>query len=156
VFFNHEVIPYAERGSWLLDADCLISTHRDHLEANFSYRTRLLDCFWAGVPAVCTGGDELSDMLAASGGGVRVPYGDPDAAADGIVQVLGAGRESYRDRLIAARPEHVWPRVIEPLEHLVQLPGPPRALGDPWARRLSMPARRARSSAIRFARSLRP
>ncbi len=59
-----------ERATWLMDADCLVSTHLDHLESNFSFRTRLLDCFWAGVPAVCTAGDELSELIERCDGGV--------------------------------------------------------------------------------------
>jgi glycosyltransferase involved in cell wall biosynthesis len=155
VFFNDEIVSYAERPTWLMDADCMISTNPDHLEANFSYRTRLLDCFWVGVPAVCTGGDELSEMLDACDGGVRVPYGDIDAVADGIVNVLARGRAAYRERLLAAGEALVWPRAVEPLRRMVQLDARPRALGDPLARKLSQPVQRARGAAIRLARSLR-
>jgi glycosyltransferase involved in cell wall biosynthesis len=155
VFFNDAVVSYADRATWLMDADCMISTNLDHLESNFSFRTRLLDCFWVGVPAVCTGGDELSELIEATDAGVSVPYGDADAAADGIVEVLGRGRESYRDRLLAAGADLVWPEAIEPLRRILQLPGPPRALGDPWARRVARPLQRGRSTAIRLARSLR-
>jgi len=155
VFFNDTVVPYSERATWLLEADCLISTHLDHLESNFSFRTRLLDCFWAGVPAVCTAGDELSELIEACDGGVGVPAGDADAAADAIVAVLERGREAYRERLVAAGADLAWPAVVEPLARIVQLPGPPRALGDPWARRLSRPLQRGRAAATRLARSLR-
>jgi glycosyltransferase involved in cell wall biosynthesis len=155
VFFNETAIPYRERASWLLEADCVVSTHLDHLEAGFSFRTRLLDCFWAGVPAVCTGGDEVSERIQACDGGVTVPFGDVDAAADGLVEVLGRGRESYRERLLAAGAGMVWPEVVEPLRRIVQLSGPPRALGDPWARRLSKPAQRGRAAAIRLMRRVR-
>lgn len=152
VFFNRTVIPYAERASWLMDADCMLSTNRDHLESNFAFRTRLLDCFWAGVPAVCTGGDELSELIERCDGGVSVPYGDVGAVADGIVTVLDRGRDAYRERLLATGADLVWPRVVEPLRRMVQLPGRPRALGDPWARRSARPLQRGRTAAIRLAR----
>ncbi len=152
VFFNDAVVSYAERASWLMDADAMISTNLDHLESNFSFRTRLLDCFWVGVPAVCTGGDELSDLLERCDGGVSVPYGDVDAVAAGILRVLSGDGEGYRDRLLAAGRELVWPLAVEPLKRIVQLEGEPRALGDPLARRLSSPMRRGRSTAIRMAR----
>jgi glycosyltransferase involved in cell wall biosynthesis len=155
VFFNESDISYRERATWLLDADCVISTHLDHLEAGFSFRTRLLDCFWAGVPAVCTGGDEVSERIATCDGGVTVPFGDADAVADGLVEVLERGRGSYRERLLAAGANMTWPQVVEPLRRIVQLPGPPRALGDPWARRLSRPVQRGRAAAIRLMRGLR-
>jgi glycosyltransferase involved in cell wall biosynthesis len=156
VFFNNRVVTYRERPTWLLDSDCVLSTNQDHLEANFAYRTRLLDCFWAGLPAVCTRGDELSEMLEAAGGGAMVPHGDADAVADGIIEVLARGRDAYRKRLVAAGQELVWERVVEPLRRFVASDAPPRALGDPLARALSQPVRRARAAAIRTARSLRP
>jgi glycosyltransferase involved in cell wall biosynthesis len=155
VFFNESDISYRERATWLLDADCVVSTHLDHLEAGFSFRTRLLDCFWAGVPAVCTGGDEVSERIEACDGGVTVPFGDVDAVADGLVEVLERGRDSYRERLLAAGADMTWPRVVEPLRRIVQLPGSPRALGDPWARRLSRPVQRGRAAAIRLVRRMR-
>jgi glycosyltransferase involved in cell wall biosynthesis len=155
VFFNEEPISYEERATWLLDADCIVSTHLDHLESNFSFRTRLLDCFWAGVPAVCTSGDELSELIERCEGGVTVPPGDVDAVADGIVEVLSRGPDAYRERLLAERDELVWSKATEPLRRIVQLPGPPRALGDPWARRLSRPVERGRAAATRLMRGLR-
>jgi glycosyltransferase involved in cell wall biosynthesis len=155
VFFNESPIPYGERATWLLDADCVVSTHLDHLEAGFSFRTRLLDCFWAGMPAVCTGGDEVSELIEACEGGVTAPFGDVDAMADGLVEVLTRGRDSYRERLLAAGADMTWSNVVEPLRRIVQLPGPPRALGDPWARRLSRPVQRGRAAAIRLVRRVR-
>jgi glycosyltransferase involved in cell wall biosynthesis len=155
VFFNERVIPYDERASWLLDADCMLCTNRDHLESNFSYRTRLLDCFWVGVPAVCTGGDELSELLERCDGGLSVPYGDVDAVADAILAVLDRGRDAYRERLLEAGADLVWPGVVEPLRRIVQLQGSPRALGDPWARRSARPLQRGRAAAIRLARASR-
>jgi glycosyltransferase involved in cell wall biosynthesis len=154
VFFNDGLVSYAERATWLMDADCMISTNLDHLESNFSFRTRLVDCFWVGVPAVCTGGDELSEQIESCDGGVSVPYGDVDAVADGIVEVLGRGRDSYRERLLAAGTGLAWPTAVEPLRRMVRYSGPPRALGDPWARKLSRPVQRSRAAAIRAVRSV--
>ena len=54
VHVNHDWVPYAERGAWLLEADLGVSAHHDHLEARFSFRTRVLDYLWAGLPYVGT------------------------------------------------------------------------------------------------------
>jgi nucleoside-diphosphate-sugar epimerase len=86
---------------------------------------------------------------------VTVPFGDVDTVADGLVEVLARGRESYRKRLLAAGADMTWARVVEPLRRIVQLQGPPSALGDPWARRLSRPVQRGRAAAIRLIRRVR-
>ena len=99
MFFNEEPIPYSERGTWLLDADCVLSTHLDHLEASFSFRTRLLDCFWAGVPAVCTGGDELSELIQACDGGWPRPTGTSRRWRTGSSRCWIGARAAYRERL---------------------------------------------------------
>jgi glycosyltransferase involved in cell wall biosynthesis len=155
VFFNESAIPYRERASWLTEADCLLSTHLDHVEARFSFRTRLLDCFWIGVPAVCTAGDEVSGLIDGCDGGVSVPHGDVKAAADGLVEVLERGRDAYGERLRRAGADMVWPKVVEPLRRIVCLDGPPRALGDPWVRRMSRPLQRGRAATVRLVRGLR-
>ena len=54
VLFNDSWVPYEERGAWLNDADCALSLHHDHLETRYAFRTRVLDCFWASLPIVCT------------------------------------------------------------------------------------------------------
>ncbi|HET9599743.1 MAG TPA: hypothetical protein VFP65_29485, partial [Anaeromyxobacteraceae bacterium] len=60
VHFHDAWIPYAERGPILLDADVAVTAHRPSLEAELAFRTRLLDCLWARLPAACTRGDALA------------------------------------------------------------------------------------------------
>ena len=50
VFFNSGWVPYDQRANVLLDADVGVSTHLDHAETAYSFRTRLLDYLWAGLP----------------------------------------------------------------------------------------------------------
>ena len=52
VFFNAGWVPYARRADFLLDADIAVSTHHDHLETRYSFRSRVLDYLWAGLPMV--------------------------------------------------------------------------------------------------------
>lgn len=88
ILFNEGWVPYDERADFLLDADLGVSTHLDHLETRFSFRTRVLDYIWAGLPMVLTGGDSLAEEVAAAGAGVTVPAGDVDAIAAGLVRLL--------------------------------------------------------------------
>ena len=65
-------VPYEERGAYLLEADLGVSAHFDDLESRFAFRTRLLDCFWAGLPVVTTRGDSLGDLVERRGLGATV------------------------------------------------------------------------------------
>jgi glycosyltransferase involved in cell wall biosynthesis len=95
VHFNHEWVPYEERGAWLLEADLGVSAHPAHLETRFAYRTRIADYLWAGLPVVTTAGDVLGDEVEARGLGRAVPAGDDEATR--------------------AADELRWERVVEPL-----------------------------------------
>ena len=73
VFFNDGWIPYARRADYLLEADIGISLHSDHVETAYSFRTRILDCIWAGLPIVATGGDSFAELIDREGLGTIVP-----------------------------------------------------------------------------------
>ena len=148
VHFHERWTPYAERGAWLTQAACVISAHEDHLETRFAYRTRLLDCFWAGVPAVCTSGDDLAERIERGDLGALAPPGDADALSAALERVLERGRDSYAPALRAAAQAQTWQRVSEPLVRWVADPSPPRARpGDaPGALRPPL-AQRAREAA---------
>jgi len=119
VFFNSGWVPYERRADWLLEASCAVSTHRAHIETRLAFRTRLLDCFWAGLPVVCTGGDELSGRIERDALGVTVPEVDPDAVAAGLEAVLERGKGAYAEGLRLAAEEYTWPAVAEPLVRFV-------------------------------------
>jgi len=115
VELNDEWVPYEQRADWLLDADCAISTQREHLETRFAFRTRLLDCVWAGLPIVCTRGDELAERVERDGLGATVAPGDHVAAARAIEEVLDRGREAHAPAFARAREELAWERAAAPL-----------------------------------------
>jgi glycosyltransferase involved in cell wall biosynthesis len=150
VFFNDRWVPYDERGGWLLEADCAVSTHVEHLETRFAFRTRLLDCFWAGLPIVCTRGDELAARVERDDLGAAVPERDIDALADALDRVLERGRAAYAEPLARAASDHAWSRVVEPV---VRFATAPDSTG-PLAGRAPAPlARTARNLGYRVARS---
>lgn len=150
VIFNESWVPYAQRAAWLHAADCAISTHLDHLETRFSSRTRLLDCFWAGLPIVCTGGDELADRVARDDLGAVVRGQDPDALAGGLARVLDRGRTAYAPGLAAAAADHAWAQVAAPLLRWLEAAQAPAPLGA--GRGLERgSAERLRSGAYRIA-----
>jgi glycosyltransferase involved in cell wall biosynthesis len=125
VFFNFGWVPYAERARYLLDADIGVSSHLDTVETRFSFRTRLLDYFWAGLPTVSTQGDVLSDLVRERNLGCAVDFGDVDGWTTAIEGLLDDSNELARVRrnVELAREEFTWPRVVEPLARLASLPG---------------------------------
>jgi glycosyltransferase involved in cell wall biosynthesis len=128
VHVNEGWVPYAERQDFLLGADLGVSAHAVHLETRYSFRTRFLDCLWAGLPLVATEGDSLSDLIAANGAGVTVPEGDVDALV-AAVRAYGHGtpeRETAAAASRALRERFRWSTVVEPLLDVLDALGPAR------------------------------
>lgn len=123
VFFN-EWTPYDEREAYLLDADVGISTHLDHLETHFSYRTRLLDYFWAGLPVVTSGGEALSDVVAAEGLGRVVGFEDVEGVSDALIDLLSMpdAKRQMAPAFARVRERFAWERVAAPLVTFCQAP----------------------------------
>jgi glycosyltransferase involved in cell wall biosynthesis len=117
VVFNDGWVPYDERADWLLDADAGVSTHLDHVETAFSFRTRLLDYLWAGLPIVCTDGDSLAALVEQEGLGLTVPAGDIDALAAALDRVLHDAELAASCRAAVARvaQRFHWGQVLAPL-----------------------------------------
>jgi hypothetical protein len=117
VVFNDGWVPYDERADWLLDADAGVSTHLDHVETAISFRTRLLDYLWAGLPIVCTAGDSLAALVEQEGLGLTVPAGDIDALAAALDRVLHDAELAASCRAAVARvaQRFHWGQVLAPL-----------------------------------------
>jgi glycosyltransferase involved in cell wall biosynthesis len=117
VFFSEDWVPYQERADWLLEASAGLSTHRDHLETRFSFRTRILDYFWANLPVLCTTGDSLADLVETEGLGLTLPPEDEDATVRAMVQLLddGGEREKQSARVAQVARRFTWERAAQPL-----------------------------------------
>ncbi len=127
VFFNEGWVPYEQRGAYLLEADIGVSAHFDDLESRFAFRTRLLDCFWAGLPVVATTGDSLGDLVERRGLGRAVAPGDTAGWIAALESLLDDAEtyERARTAIAAVREDYLWPRVVEPLRRLVRETGQP-------------------------------
>jgi glycosyltransferase involved in cell wall biosynthesis len=117
VFFNDQWVEHERRADYLLDADVGVSTHLDHLETAFSFRTRLLDYLWAGLPIINTSGDAFEALIIEHELGAVVPPGDIKALASAIERLV---YESDRLTATAARvsafaPELQWTNALAPL-----------------------------------------
>jgi len=126
VFFGKGWVPYERRGAMLLEADLGVSLHRDDIETRFSFRTRILDYLWAGLPVLTTRGDSMADLVEAEDLGAVVDYEDVAGTADALRQLA-----EDRDRLrqCARRSRDVarrfrWPEVARPLRDYCRAPRP--------------------------------
>jgi glycosyltransferase involved in cell wall biosynthesis len=116
VFFNERWVPYDERASWLLDSDIGVSTHFDHVETRFSFRTRILDYFWAGLPVISTAGDGLAGEIEAADLGRIVPAENVSALAGAIEQLADRDtRRAMSERVRAHAQRYSWDRAAAPL-----------------------------------------
>ncbi len=117
VFFNEDWVPYERRGDYLLDADLGVSAHFDHIETAFSFRTRILDYLWAGLPVVATTGDTFGELIDAENLGATVDPEDVDALATALESLLVDDARRARVKADVARiaKDYTWPVVLEPL-----------------------------------------
>lgn len=138
VFFNEKWVPYNDRQNYLMDADVGVSTHFEHIETTFSFRTRILDYLWAHLPIVTTRGDGFGDMVAADGLGVAVPQSDPETLAAALDSMLfdSAAIDRARTRVDRVRADFTWDKALDPLVRFCRDPRPasdrvpPEAPGD--------------------------
>ncbi|MDT7712516.1 MAG: hypothetical protein QOG46_1205 [Pseudonocardiales bacterium] len=126
VFFNETWVPYAERQNWLLDADAGVTTHFEHVETTFAFRTRVLDYLWSGLPIVTTDGDSFAELVGTERLGVVVPAQDPVALAAALQRVLydDAFAAGCRDRIAAVAQRYTWEAALAPLVGFCRHPRP--------------------------------
>ena len=125
VYFNTSWVPYDRRQDYLLEADLGVSTHFEHLETRLSFRTRMLDYIWAGLPIVATEGDSFAEWIERTGTGRVVRYEDRDGIVDAVTALLGdqPQHDLAAERIRAERPSFTWERALRPLVEYC---------ADPW------------------------
>ncbi len=124
VFFNQDWVAFEDRQNYLLDADVAVSTHLEHIETEFSFRTRILDYLWAGLPILATDGDSFAEVIRREELGVVVPPGDVEAVEEGLVRLLTdeTFAAACRDNITRLTPELTWSRCLEPLVEFCRQP----------------------------------
>jgi len=110
-------VPFERRYDLLRDVTALVATHRPSLETDLALRTRFLDAFAAGCPAVTSDGGTVARLVREEGAGWVAPPGDAAALGEILRRVLAGGEEVEAKRRGARRlaESFAWPRVLEPL-----------------------------------------
>lgn len=123
VFFNTDWVDYDDRVNFLLDSDIGISTHFEHVETSFSFRTRILDYLWAGLPIVATEGDVFAEIIQAHSLGRVVPYEDAQALAAAINDLLSDPHISETHSRVSGFGQNmVWANALQPLVNFCNHP----------------------------------
>lgn len=151
VVMNEQWVPYHERQNVLLDADIGVTTHRDHIETDFSFRTRVLDYLWTATPIVTTGGDVFGDLVERHQLGEVVPPGDVEALARALERLLvdPAYAAACRSNIEALRPTLTWSEALEPLRRFCADPHRAADLIDPDRERHQLLAKGVRPRGLR-------
>jgi hypothetical protein len=124
VFFNETWVPYEERQNYLMEADVGVSTHFAHVETKFSFRTRILDYLWAGLPIVSTQGDSFGDLVGRESLGASVPERDEQALVDALEALLfdDDAHAAAKLNVMRVREQFTWERVLKPLTDFCNAP----------------------------------
>ncbi len=121
VFFNDSWVDYDDRQNYLLEASAGVSTHFEHIETTFSFRTRILDYLWAQLPMVVTAGDHFADLVEREQLGIVVPAADVAALEAALEKILfdEEFRATAVENIVRVREDYRWDRVLEPLVRFV-------------------------------------
>lgn len=120
VIFN-EWTPFNDRIPLLHFSKVGISLHKEHIETRYSFRTRLMDYIWAGIPMVISGGDNLSKELFSSGVAEIVPDSNPDSVSNAVCRLLDKSNAGDTSQAFdGLRKKYEWKRVLAPLAEMTQ------------------------------------
>ncbi len=123
--------PYAERHRYLVEMDLAVCLHREGLETDLSFRTRLVDYLHFGLPIVTTDGGGAEPHLRKAKGVHFVPPEDAETLATVLYDLITSPK--VRHEMGVHNREYAyqnlsWQQSFAPLIAYCQspYPGPPR------------------------------
>lgn len=124
VFFSEDWVAYEDRANFLLDADIAVSAHFDVIETRYSFRTRILDYFWAGLPILTTGGDDLGNLIESQNAGQTLQFQDVEGWANAIIKTIENEdlRKQYAAGSRSLAQQFQWSNTVEPLRKYCRNP----------------------------------
>jgi glycosyltransferase involved in cell wall biosynthesis len=96
--------------------------HFDHLETRFSFRTRILDYLWAGLPIITTRGDSFAELVEEKNLGRAVPYENPEAIAVAIVEMYDNPKkyQHFASNSKSVASDFHWEKCVEPINTMIE------------------------------------
>jgi glycosyltransferase involved in cell wall biosynthesis len=124
IFFIDQWVPWYEMQNYFLEADLAVNTHPVHLETELSFRTRVINYIWGGLPIITTGGDEISELVKKYGCGEIVKPADHDELAEIMVELLSdeKKRKKMSENAKKLAKEITWSNAIKPLDEFCRNP----------------------------------
>jgi glycosyltransferase involved in cell wall biosynthesis len=123
VFFNDGWVPYEDRSSYLLESEIGVCGHFDNIETEFSFRTRILDYLWAGLPIISTEGDEMAELIRQHGLGEVVHTESVEDVEKAIIKLSDPEYRSVcHDNIRKISGRFSWDRVVEPIVRFCENP----------------------------------
>ncbi|MDO5024985.1 MAG: glycosyltransferase family 4 protein [Trueperella sp.] len=128
VLFNEDWVEYADRHNFLMDADIAVSAHFSGIETEFSFRTRMLDYLWAGLPIVCSDGDFFADLVQERELGRVVPVQDAETMAAAFYELLtdDALKARVKNNIAQVAEEFRWDNTLQAILDYCRAPRPAR------------------------------
>jgi glycosyltransferase involved in cell wall biosynthesis len=116
VHFNFDWVDFDKRYNYLLEADILISLHKNNLETDFSFRTRILDHLWVKKPTIATVGDYFANVISENDIGKTVDYGNVDEFVESVIAVSSKKQSNeFVKRIEKVRTQFLWENTTKEL-----------------------------------------
>lgn len=121
IFFNFGWTTYEERQSYLMEATIGASLHFEHLETQYSFRTRILDYLWAGLPIIGTEGDYFADLIKKHDLGYVVRQNDVEGVRKAIINIIDSPEKQIlmKENMARIRPQFYWEAVVNPIHVMI-------------------------------------
>jgi len=117
IFFNKNWIPYEERHNYFLESDVGVSTHLEHFETRFSFRTRILDYIYFNTPILCSKGDFFESYIENNSIGITVTPSDRGELKKAILSFGDKKfRENFKKNIMSVEKEFYWDTLLLPLK----------------------------------------
>jgi glycosyltransferase involved in cell wall biosynthesis len=128
VHFNFDWIEYADRHKFIMDANVGVSSHLDNFETRYSFRTRMLDYMWCGLPIIATKGDEFSEIISRNKLGLIVDYEDVSGWVIALKKMMQDNSffEACQKNVICQRSNFTWAETSKALVHVCNVIKPAR------------------------------
>lgn len=109
-------VAYESRIDWYKNADAVININSPGKENEYSWRTRLMDYVWGGVPIITNGGDPLSEQLLEKHAALHLE----DTSEQYLTNFLSSFFEGDELKKVtknvnALRNKYYWERLVLPL-----------------------------------------